>query len=49
MGGRPDELDFEVAKDYVKLTYKRFTGEDDRILGELEKTEYTEEQLDSAE
>jgi flavodoxin/ferredoxin len=49
LGDRPNELDFEVAKDYVELTYKRFTGEDDRILGELEKTEYTEKQLDSAE
>ncbi|NHJ21845.1 MAG: 4Fe-4S ferredoxin [Candidatus Lokiarchaeota archaeon] len=46
---RPSELDFEVAKDYVELTCKRFTGEDDRILGELEKTEYTEEQLNFAE
>ncbi len=46
---RPNELDFKVAKDYVALTCKRFTGEDSRILGELEKTEYTEEQLDSAE
>lgn len=46
---RPDEIDFDVAKDYVELTYKRFTGEDDRILGELEKTEHTEEQLDSIE
>ena len=49
MVDRPNEFDFEVAKDYVELTYKRFTGEDDRILGELEKTEYTDEQLDSAE
>jgi len=49
MGDRPNKLDFEVAKEYVELTYKRFTGEDNRILGEFEKTEYTEEQLDSAE
>jgi len=49
LGDRPNELDFEVAKDYVELTCKRFTGEDDRILGELEKTEHTEEQLDSIE
>jgi flavodoxin/ferredoxin len=49
LGGRPNELDFEVARNYVELIYKRFTGEDDSILGELEKTEYTEEQLDSAE
>jgi flavodoxin/ferredoxin len=46
---RPNQLDYEVAKDYVELTCKRFMGEDDRILGDLEKTEYSEEQLDSAE
>ncbi len=46
---RPNELDFEAAKEYVALTCKRFTGEDSRILGEMEKTEYTDEQLDSAE
>ena len=49
LGDRPNEPDFKVAKDYVELTCKRFTGGDDRILGELEKTEYTEEQLDSSE
>ena len=49
LGGRPNESDFVVASDYVEFTHKRFTGEDDRILGELEKTEYTEEQLNSAE
>jgi len=49
LGDRPNELDFGVAKDYVELTCKRFAGEDDRILGELEKTVYTEEQLDWAE
>ncbi len=47
--GRPEESDFEVAKDYVRLTYKRFTGEDETILGELEQTDYTDQQLDSAE
>jgi len=49
MEDRPGELDFEVAKDYAGITYKRFTGEDDRVLGELEKTEHTEERLDSIE
>jgi ferredoxin/flavodoxin len=49
MEDRPNELDFEVAKDYVGITYKRFTGEDDKVLGELEKTEYPEELLDAAE
>ena len=49
MEGRPNELDFEVAKNYVRITHKRFTGEDDRVLGELEKTEFPEEMLDAAE
>jgi len=49
MEGRPDASDFAVARDYADLTYKRFAGEDDGVLGEMEKTEYTEEQLDGAE
>jgi len=43
--GRPDERDFAVAKEYVR----RFTGEDETLLGELEKTKYPLELLDSAE
>jgi ferredoxin/flavodoxin len=49
MEGRPDEHDFDVAKEYVEITYKRFTNEDESPLGELEKTEYPEELLDAAE
>jgi menaquinone-dependent protoporphyrinogen IX oxidase/ferredoxin len=49
MEGRPDERDFEVARAYVERTYKRFTDEDASLLGELEKTEYSEETLDSVE
>lgn len=49
MEGRPDESDVEAAQEYARITYKRFTGEDKRILGELEKTDHTEEQLDSIE
>lgn len=49
MEGRPDASDFEMAKQYVDITYKRFTGEDDEILGELEATDRTEEQLDAME
>lgn len=49
MEGRPDESDFAVARDYADLTCKRFAGEDDGVLGEMEKTEYSEEQLDGAE
>ncbi len=49
MERRPDESDFTVAKEYVEITYRRFTDEDEGLLGELEKTEYPEELLDSAE
>jgi len=49
MEGRPDESDFDIAKAYVERTYKRFTGEDESLLGELEKTEHSEEKLDSVE
>jgi len=49
MEGRPDEHDLDVAKEYVKITYKRFTNEDESPLDELEKTEYPEELLDAAE
>ena len=49
MEGRPDASDFEMANEYARITYKRFTGEDKGILGELEKTKSTEEQLDSIE
>lgn len=49
MEGRPDETDYETAKEFAGITLKRFTGEDNAILGELEKTGYTEEQLDSIE
>ena len=49
MERRPDERDFAVAKEYVEITYRRFTGEDEGLLGELEKTKYPQELLDSAE
>lgn len=49
MEGRPDASDFELAKEYVVKTYRRFTGEDPEMLGESEKTEYSEEQLDQIE
>ncbi len=49
MVGRPDEGDFETAKLYAEKTYKRFTGEDESLLGEFEKTELSQEKLDSFE
>lgn len=49
MVGRPDASDFEVAREYAGKTYARFTGVDTGTLGEMEKTQHTEEQLDSIE
>jgi ferredoxin len=46
---RPDKSDFDVAKKFVQETYKKFTGEDNNILGEMEKTNHTEEELDNFE
>lgn len=49
MEGRPDASDFELAQEYARLTFKRFSGEDSGALGELEKTKHTEAELDSIE
>lgn len=46
MEGHPDAIDLKMAKEFARATYKRFTGEDDGVLGELEKSEFTDEQLD---
>ena len=43
MKGRPDERDVAVAQECVERTYKRFTDEDESLLGELEKTEHPRE------
>ena len=49
MVNRPDKSDFDIAREYADITFKRFTGEDDGVLGEMEKTEQTEEFLDTIE
>jgi ferredoxin/flavodoxin len=49
MEGRPDTLDLEMAKEYAQATYKRLSGADDGSLGELEKTEHSEQHLDAIE
>lgn len=46
---RPDFSDFDLAREYTKKTYKRFTGEDGGMVGKLEKTKYTEKQLEGFE
>ncbi|MBN1573717.1 MAG: EFR1 family ferrodoxin [Deltaproteobacteria bacterium] len=46
---RPDKSDFAVAEKFAEETYKRFTGEDNDVLGEMEKTNHTEEYLDEIE
>lgn len=49
MSGRPDVSDFELAREFACLTYKRFTGEDSVIPGDLEKTQYSEAERDARE
>ncbi len=46
---RPNDQDFDVAKEYVDKTYRRFTGEDTSLIGELERSDHTEEELDNFE
>ena len=49
MEERPDESDLLIAREYVEKTYRRFTGQDPETLGELEKTQFSEEHLDQIE
>ena len=46
---RPNESDLDMAKEYTVATLKRFSGEDPCILGELDKSIYSEEELDNFE
>jgi len=46
---RPNQSDFDIAREYTLKTYKRFINEDHGRLGELEKGEFNEEQLDEKE
>ncbi len=46
---RPNDDDFAVARSFAEKTYRRFTGDDPGVLGELEKTTHSEEELDNFE
>jgi len=46
---RPDASDFDVAREFARKTFARFTGEDPGTLGEMERGTHTEESLDSIE
>lgn len=48
MEDRPNQQDFEVAKDYVLKTYKRFMGEDSALV-KFPKPKYTEDALEKVE
>ncbi len=43
---RPDIREEVLAQEYVTATYNRFCGEDEGVLGELDKGKFSEEQLD---
>ncbi|MBN2224471.1 MAG: 4Fe-4S ferredoxin [Deltaproteobacteria bacterium] len=49
MADRPNDDDFAVARLFAEKTYRRFTGEDPGVLGDLEKTAHSEEALDNFE
>ena len=49
MESRPDDSDFDAAREYARKIMKRFTGEDPDTLGALEEPEFSEEQLDKFE
>jgi ferredoxin len=49
MENRPNESDFEVAREFARQTYKRFTGADRGRPGEFDKTELTQQELDRGE
>nr|WP_319538812.1 EFR1 family ferrodoxin [uncultured Methanospirillum sp.] len=49
MEGRPDQSDLEIARAYAEQVLCRFTGEDCRTLGEMERTSHSDEFLDSIE
>lgn len=49
MENRPDERDFSLAREFAGKTLKRLTGEDTGLPGPFEKTDHTEEFLDSIE
>jgi len=46
---RPDHEDASLARQYATAAYKRFTGEDEGVLGELDKGAFSEQQLDQFE
>ncbi len=46
---RPNSQDFEIARQYAAATYRRFTGEDDNILGELDKNLFSKTELNQFE
>ncbi len=47
--GRPDNRDAELMRQYADAVYVRFKGEDDGVLGEQDKSPFSDEQLDQFE
>jgi ferredoxin len=46
---RPDDSDLKVAREYAETVYRRFSGQDPGLIGDLDQGPYTEEQLDQFE
>lgn len=49
MADRPNERDIEVARRYAEKIYSRFTGDDPEMVGELDPTSMSLEDLDKLE
>lgn len=46
---RPNEIDYTLAQTYAQATLERLTGQDSGLLGELDQSRYSQEQLDQFE
>jgi ferredoxin/flavodoxin len=49
MTERPNQSDFDVAREFADITFKRFTGEDPKRPGPFEKTNKSDRELDAME
>lgn len=47
--GRPDIRESELAEKYAQAVYRRFSGADRSIIGELDRNIFSDEQLDAFE
>jgi len=49
MAGRPDESDFQTAREFASRSFQRFSGQDQDLIGPLREPEVSEAELDALE